>query len=173
MSTDMKGNPYYKADYKGSLAIVIGNEGNGISEKVKKQCDFSVSIPVHGEIESFIVFGSSSDHFCRGCQTAISMKTILIVDGYNVIHGSDDLKRLSEIQLEEARVQLINDEMATVASAIWETILVFDAYQQQSLEKREEMVGRIKVVFTEKNKTADSYIEKLVYSLAVLTASGW
>ena len=27
------------------------------------------------------------------------------------------------------------------------------------------MVGRIKVVFTEKNKTADSYIEKLVYSL--------
>ena len=53
MSTDMKGNPYYKADYKGSLAIVIGNEGSGISEKVKKQCDFSVSIPVHGEIESF------------------------------------------------------------------------------------------------------------------------
>lgn len=53
MSTDMKGNPYYKADYKGSLAIVIGNEGTGISEKVKKQCDFSVSIPIHGEIESF------------------------------------------------------------------------------------------------------------------------
>ncbi|MEO1815219.1 MAG: 23S rRNA (guanosine(2251)-2'-O)-methyltransferase RlmB [Acetobacterium sp.] len=53
MSTDMKGNPYYKADYKGALAIVIGNEGTGISEKVKKQCDFSVSIPVHGEIESF------------------------------------------------------------------------------------------------------------------------
>lgn len=53
MSTDMKGNPYYKADYKGSLAIVIGNEGSGISEKIKKQCDFTVSIPVHGEIESF------------------------------------------------------------------------------------------------------------------------
>lgn len=53
MSTDMKGNPYYKADYKGSLAIVIGNEGTGISEKIKKQCDFSVSIPLHGEIESF------------------------------------------------------------------------------------------------------------------------
>lgn len=53
MATDMKGNPYYKADYKGSLAIVIGNEGVGISEKIKKQCDFSVSIPGHGEIESF------------------------------------------------------------------------------------------------------------------------
>lgn len=93
------------------------------------------------------------------------MKTILIVDGYNVIHGSDDLKRLSEIQLEEARVQLINDLNGYSGFKGWETILVFDAYQQQSLEKREEMVGRIKVVFTEKNKTADSYIEKLVYSL--------
>ena len=93
------------------------------------------------------------------------MKTILIVDGYNVIHGSDDLKRLSEIQLEEARVQLINDLNGYSGFKGWETILVFDAYQQQSLEKREEMVGRIKVVFTEKNKTADSYIEKLVYNL--------
>nr|WP_296557638.1 23S rRNA (guanosine(2251)-2'-O)-methyltransferase RlmB [uncultured Acetobacterium sp.] len=69
MSTDMKGNPYYKADYKGSLAIVIGNEGTGISEKVKKQCDFSVSIPIHGEIESFnasaaaaIIFAEAAKH---------------------------------------------------------------------------------------------------------------
>ncbi|MBU4440525.1 MAG: NYN domain-containing protein [Firmicutes bacterium] len=87
------------------------------------------------------------------------------MDGYNVIHGSDELKRLSEIQLEEARVKLINDLNGYSGFKGWETILVFDAYQQQSLEKREELVGRIKVVFTEKNKTADTYIEKLVYSL--------
>ncbi|MDD3307603.1 MAG: NYN domain-containing protein [Acetobacterium sp.] len=93
------------------------------------------------------------------------MKTILIVDGYNVIHGSDDLKRLSEIQLEEARVKLIDDLNGYSGFKGWETILVFDAYQQQTLEKREELVGQIKVVFTEKNKTADSYIEKLVYGL--------
>lgn len=93
------------------------------------------------------------------------MKTILIVDGYNVIHGSDELKRLAEIELEEARVQLINDLNGYSGFKGWETILVFDAYQQQSREKREELVGRIKVVFTEKNKTADSYIEKLVYNL--------
>lgn len=53
MEADMKGRPYYKADYKGSLAIVIGNEGVGISPKIKKQCDFSVTIPIYGEIESF------------------------------------------------------------------------------------------------------------------------
>ncbi|MBC3798492.1 23S rRNA (guanosine(2251)-2'-O)-methyltransferase RlmB [Acetobacterium tundrae] len=53
MAADMDGQPYYKADYKGSLAIIIGNEGAGISANVKKQCDFTVSIPIHGEIESF------------------------------------------------------------------------------------------------------------------------
>ncbi|WP_041669087.1 NYN domain-containing protein [Acetobacterium woodii] len=94
------------------------------------------------------------------------MKTILIVDGYNVIHGSDDLKRLSEIQLEEARIKLIDDLNGYSGFKGWETILVFDAYQQQSFEQRETFVGRIKVVFTEKNKTADSYIEKLVYRLS-------
>jgi len=93
------------------------------------------------------------------------MKTILIVDGYNVIHYGDDLKRLSEIQLEEAREKLISDLNGYSGFTGWETILVFDAYQQDSFKTREEMIGRIKVVFTEKNKTADDYIEKLVYSL--------
>jgi 23S rRNA (guanosine2251-2'-O)-methyltransferase len=53
MAADMDGNPYHQANFKGSLALVIGNEGTGISVNVKKQCDFSVSIPIHGEIESF------------------------------------------------------------------------------------------------------------------------
>lgn len=53
MAADMGGNPYYKADYKGAMAVVIGNEGSGISENIKKQCDFSVSIPIYGEIDSF------------------------------------------------------------------------------------------------------------------------
>lgn len=53
MAADMDGQAYYQADYKGPLAIVIGNEGAGISTNVKKQCDFSVSIPIYGEIDSF------------------------------------------------------------------------------------------------------------------------
>lgn len=93
------------------------------------------------------------------------MKTMLIVDGYNVIHGSEDLKRLSDIQLEEAREKLIEDLNGYAGFKGWETILVFDAYRQESLDKREEIRGHIKVVFTEKNKTADTYIEKLVFGL--------
>ena len=43
---------YYNQDLTGSLGIVIGNEGKGISEKVKKNCDFNVKIPMRGKITS-------------------------------------------------------------------------------------------------------------------------
>ena len=43
---------YYNQDLTGPLAIVIGNEGNGIGEKVKKNCDFLVKIPMKGKIQS-------------------------------------------------------------------------------------------------------------------------
>ncbi|MNT01236.1 putative TrmH family tRNA/rRNA methyltransferase [compost metagenome] len=43
---------YYNQDLKGPLAIVIGNEGKGISEKVKKNCDFLVKIPMKGKVTS-------------------------------------------------------------------------------------------------------------------------
>ncbi|RBP67381.1 23S rRNA (guanosine2251-2'-O)-methyltransferase [Alkalibaculum bacchi] len=49
---DMEGQKYYESDFKGSMAIVIGNEGEGISRLVKDECDFLVSIPMYGEIES-------------------------------------------------------------------------------------------------------------------------
>ena len=43
---------YYNQDLTGPLGIVIGNEGQGISEKVKKNCDFLVKIPMKGKITS-------------------------------------------------------------------------------------------------------------------------
>lgn len=43
---------YYNQDLTGALGIVIGNEGNGISEKVKKSCDFLVKIPMKGKVTS-------------------------------------------------------------------------------------------------------------------------
>ena len=44
--------PYFKADLNGPVGLVIGDEGRGVSELVKKHCDFSVSIPMMGKIES-------------------------------------------------------------------------------------------------------------------------
>lgn len=42
----------YDADLKGPAAIVIGNEGEGMSRLVSESCDFKVSIPMRGEISS-------------------------------------------------------------------------------------------------------------------------
>ena len=43
---------YYDQDWTGALGIVIGNEGSGISPKVKKNCDFLVKIPMKGKVTS-------------------------------------------------------------------------------------------------------------------------
>ena len=42
----------YGADLKGPAAIVIGNEGEGMSRIVAETCDFKVSIPMRGQISS-------------------------------------------------------------------------------------------------------------------------
>ena len=44
--------PLYEADLKGPAAIVIGSEGSGMSRLVAEQCDFKVSIPLRGQINS-------------------------------------------------------------------------------------------------------------------------
>lgn len=49
---DMGGTEYHKADLKGKIALVIGAEGQGISRLVKEKCDFSLSIPMCGKINS-------------------------------------------------------------------------------------------------------------------------
>ena len=46
------GKFYYDQDLTGPIGIVIGNEGNGIGQKVKKNCDFLVEIPMKGKITS-------------------------------------------------------------------------------------------------------------------------
>ena len=43
---------YYDQDYKFPIAIVIGNEGEGISSLVKKNCDILINIPMKGKINS-------------------------------------------------------------------------------------------------------------------------
>ena len=52
---DMDGAPYHKTDLKGAAAIVLGSEGFGISRLVKEKCDFIVSIPLYGQVNSLNV----------------------------------------------------------------------------------------------------------------------
>ena len=45
-------NDIYRADLSGPVGIVIGSEGEGMSRLVKESCDFLVSIPMKGQINS-------------------------------------------------------------------------------------------------------------------------
>lgn len=49
---DMDGAEMYDLDLKGSIGLVIGNEGKGVSRLVKEKCDFVASIPMFGDIDS-------------------------------------------------------------------------------------------------------------------------
>ena len=49
---DMDGEIMYNLDLKGSIGLVIGNEGDGVSRLVKEKCDFVASIPMKGDIDS-------------------------------------------------------------------------------------------------------------------------
>ena len=51
--TDSDGKTEYrKADWQGPLAIMIGSEGEGLSPILKRHCDFLISIPMHGKVNS-------------------------------------------------------------------------------------------------------------------------
>ena len=49
---DMGGTQMYDLNLKGSIGLVIGNEGEGVSDLVRKNCDMIASIPMAGNIDS-------------------------------------------------------------------------------------------------------------------------
>lgn len=51
----MEGETYTKANLKGPLGLVVGSEGRGVSRLLKEKCDFVVSIPLYGKVDSLNV----------------------------------------------------------------------------------------------------------------------
>ena len=49
---DMKGESMYRTNLTGPIGLVIGNEGEGVSRLVKEKCDYQVSSPMKGDIDS-------------------------------------------------------------------------------------------------------------------------
>ncbi|MBQ8207789.1 MAG: 23S rRNA (guanosine(2251)-2'-O)-methyltransferase RlmB [Clostridia bacterium] len=54
------GAAYYETDMSVPAAIVLGSEGEGVSDLVKKKCDYIVSIPMYGKVNSFNVSTAAS-----------------------------------------------------------------------------------------------------------------
>lgn len=54
-AADMGGQAYYETDMTSPAVIVLGSEGFGISQLLRKSCDFTVSIPLYGQVNSMNV----------------------------------------------------------------------------------------------------------------------
>ena len=48
----MDGKPMYELDLTGPMALVVGNEGEGVSRLIRENCDYTVGIPMKGELDS-------------------------------------------------------------------------------------------------------------------------
>ncbi len=49
---DMDGQTWCQTDFGGHVALVVGSEGNGVGRLIKEKCDFTVSLPMKGRINS-------------------------------------------------------------------------------------------------------------------------
>lgn len=89
-----------------------------------------------------------------------------IVDGYNILHDWDVLKKQAVDNLDGAREQLIHYMSSFQGFKKCLLILVFDAYKVANHEKSEYYNGSIYVVYTKTAQSADSYIERTTHELA-------
>lgn len=51
-AADMVGTTWYKQSFSGGVGLVVGSEGKGVSRLVKENCDFVVSLPMKGSVQS-------------------------------------------------------------------------------------------------------------------------
>lgn len=51
-AVDMDGQTFYQQNLGGPLGLIVGSEGEGISRLVKQNCDFTVSMPMSGNVTS-------------------------------------------------------------------------------------------------------------------------
>lgn len=51
-AADMDGKHWCETDFSGAVGLVVGSEGKGVSRLVKETCDFTVSLPMLGKINS-------------------------------------------------------------------------------------------------------------------------
>ncbi len=84
----------------------------------------------------------------------------LLVDGYNIIFAWEDLKKISEDNLDLARSILVNRIANYKAMRDEEVIIVFDAYKVAGQLREIEEINGISVVYTKEAETADQFIEK-------------
>ena len=90
----------------------------------------------------------------------------ILVDGYNVINSWRELFREESDILEDLRDKLINLLADFQGYKDCELILVFDGHHVQGNAGTEQQIGRMRIIYTKENYSADNYIERFVYLYA-------
>lgn len=89
---------------------------------------------------------------------------VLLVDGYNIIGNWEELIKLRQKDIAQARKRLIERMEEYQAYAGNRIIIVFDALYVKGQEHR-QLYNGVEVIYTREDETADECIERLVKSL--------
>lgn len=92
-------------------------------------------------------------------------KEYLLVDGYNIIYASPELKELAVKDLKAARDSLIDWLVNFQGFRREKVILVFDAYKVPGGKEHMEENAGLVIIYTKEAETADQYIEKAAHEI--------
>ena len=109
---------------------------------------------------------------------AESQKEYLLIDGYNVLFASEDLKSLADRDINAARDKLMDIVSNFQGYRKEHMILVFDAYKVHGGTEKILKYHNLDVIYTKEAETADQYIERTSnelsknYKVTVATSDG-
>ncbi|GGB49668.1 hypothetical protein F3157_12180 [Virgibacillus dakarensis] len=89
---------------------------------------------------------------------------VIVVDGYNIIGAWEELQRLKERDMAQARDRLIERMAEYKAFTGNRVIIVFDAYFVKGIASKLNEY-QVEIIYTKEKETADECIEKLVKDL--------
>lgn len=73
-AAEADGQDFYDTDFSGGCAIVLGGEDSGVSRLVRERCDYTVSIPMYGKLNSLNVSTAASVLRCHAARMQRIMK---------------------------------------------------------------------------------------------------
>lgn len=95
-------------------------------------------------------------------KTQVKKRYILVVDGYNIINAWTELSDMASHDLGAAREMLNQRLVEYLSYHNMEGYVIYDAYNVRTKTQRHEVEGRLHIIFTRENQTADSFIEKFI-----------
>lgn len=102
----------------------------------------------------------------------------LLIDGYNLLHVSENLSGIGGDALDGLRRKLVEDITEYQAIRGIQVMVVYDAYRLQNHAEEVLDVGGVKVVYTKTSQTADQFIERFTrqnsgkFRIRVVTSDG-